>query len=110
MTFGIPEKSMQIILKELKRQKEIQKAAIFGSRAMGNYKNGSDVDLVVFGSGVTDHIVNDLRIALNENLPLPYYFDIVHYESIAPGAFKEHIDTCSRLFYQQGRPQKNNLS
>jgi len=42
-----------MILQELKRRKEIQKAAIFGSRAMGNYKNGSDVDLVIYGPDVT---------------------------------------------------------
>jgi len=88
-----------MILQELKRRKEIQKAAIFGSRAMGNYKNGSDVDLVIYGPDVTENITNQLRIALNEELPLPYYFDIVHYESVSSNPFKEHIDTVSRLFY-----------
>lgn len=99
MTFGLSNKSMDMIIQELKRRREIQKAAIFGSRAMGNYKNGSDVDLVIYGSGITENIVNQLRIALNEELPLPYYFDIVHYESLTSHSFKEHIDTVSRLFY-----------
>lgn len=92
MKFGIPEKSMNIILHTLEQFKEIEKASIFGSRALGNYKNGSDIDLVIYGSRVTDEIINFLSIQLNEELPLPYFFDIVHYESLSNKKLKEHID------------------
>ncbi|SDI98745.1 Predicted nucleotidyltransferase [Natribacillus halophilus] len=89
-----------MIIKELKQRKEIKEAAIFGSRAMGNYKNGSDVDLVIYGPEVTEHVISQLRITLNEELPLPYYFDIVHYETISSDPLKEHIDSVSRSLYQ----------
>lgn len=99
MRFGLPNKSINQMIQALKEHKEIQKAAIFGSRAMGNYKRGSDVDMVIYGTEITENIVNQLRITLNEKLPLPYYFDIVHYESISSDEFKEHIDTVSKLLY-----------
>ena len=99
MRFGISAKSMDMIKQSLMEFKEIKGASIFGSRAIGNYKNGSDVDLVIYGSDVTDEIINYLRIRLNEELPLPYYFDIIHYESISNVDLKEHIDSISKAFY-----------
>ena len=97
--FGIPEKSMGLIRGALAACTEIDKASIFGSRAMGNYKNGSDVDLVVYGPGITPQMLNHLSIQLNEELPLPYYFDLVHYETLPHGALKEHINEYAKCFY-----------
>jgi len=48
MSFGISNKSMSIIINILRQKKEIEKASIFGSRSMGNYKNGSDIDLAIY--------------------------------------------------------------
>ncbi|MBN4056546.1 nucleotidyltransferase domain-containing protein, partial [bacterium AH-315-K05] len=44
MRFGIAQKSMSMIIDVLQKNKEVSGASIFGSRAMGNYKTGSDVD------------------------------------------------------------------
>lgn len=101
MTFGLSEKTRKMMIEALERHKEIQKAVVFGSRAMGNYKNGSDVDLALYGPSITQNTVNQLSTVLNEELPLPYYFDIIHYESISSKPFKEHIDTVSRLFFER---------
>lgn len=102
MNTGIPEKSMDMIISALRRWEQIEKASIFGSRAMGNYKNGSDIDLAIYGSKVTAEIVNDLSVLLNEELPLPYYFDIVHYDSLRHEPLKAHIDMFGKEFYKQG--------
>ena len=99
MRFGIPEQTVTMILESIADINKIKKAAVFGSRAIGNYKNGSDIDLVIYGSGITNDVVNKLSILLNEELPLPYYFDIVHYESISTPALKEHIDEYAEIIY-----------
>ena len=101
MNFGISEKSINMIIETLKKWVEIEKAVVFGSRAMGNYKNGSDIDLAIYGSEVREEIINDVRVQLNEELPLPYYFDIIHYESLVHEGLKEHIDTFGKLFYER---------
>ena len=101
MIFGIPKKSMDLIISALRRWESIEKASIFGSRAMGNYKNGSDIDLVIYGFRVTANIVNDLSVFLNEELPLPYYFDIVHYESLMQESLKMQIDAFGKTFYNK---------
>lgn len=102
MNFGIPAKSMEIILSTLGRHREIEQAAIFGSRALGNYRNGSDIDIVIYGSGVKPSIADSVRVSLNEDLPLPYYFDIVHYDSLGDEPLKEHIDQFARVIYPGG--------
>lgn len=102
MNFGIPSKSMSLIINALVQKEEIEKALIFGSRSMGNYKNGSDVDIAIFGKDITMEILNQLRIELNEKLPLPYYFDIVYYDSLEHDKLKEHIDKYGKVLYEKG--------
>ncbi|MEW5845474.1 MAG: nucleotidyltransferase domain-containing protein [Bacteroidota bacterium] len=51
-TFGISEKSYLLIIDVLKSYPEVEAAIIFGSRAKGNYKNGSDIDLALIGESL----------------------------------------------------------
>jgi hypothetical protein len=61
----------------------------------------SDLDLVVYGPSITEKTLIRLGARLNEELPLPYYFDIVHYETITTPSLREHIDTCGVPFYHR---------
>jgi predicted nucleotidyltransferase len=99
MNFGLPPKSMEITVDAFKQKKEIEQAAIFGSRARGNFKRGSDIDIVLYGADITQEVLNRVSIELNENLPLPYFFDLVHYESLKHDELKEHIDMFGKVFY-----------
>lgn len=101
MRFGISPKSMGLILNSLNEMKDIEKASIFGSRGIGNYKNGSDVDIAIYGTFITAETVNKLSITLNEKLPLPYYFDIVHYNTLKHEGLKKHIDDLGIVFYER---------
>ena len=100
MSFGISAKTMNMIISALKQNREIEKAAIFGRGSMGNFKNGSDIDIVIYGSDVTEETVNQLSIALNKKLPIPYYFDVVHYESLKHKDLIDYIDKYGKIFYQ----------
>ncbi len=93
MRFGLSKRDESYILKALSSFPEIEKALIFGSRAMGNNEKGSDVDLAVVGKNVTHTTMVRLRSLLNEEFPLPYFFDVVHYEKINNENLKRHIDT-----------------
>lgn len=99
--FGLTDKSYQIILKSLKEIPEIEKVLIFGSRAMGNFKPGSDVDLALKGAKLTDRILSQVSQKLSEELPVPYLFDIVIYETIENLDLKKHIDEQGKLFYSK---------
>jgi len=100
--FGLYERDVDMIVNALKENKEIEQAFIFGSRALGNYKKGSDVDLVVTGENVTDKTIANLNELLNETYPLPYFFDILQYEKIQNEHLKKHIDKHGVDVYVRG--------
>ena len=97
--YGIPEKSYRLILDSLKNFEQIEKAAIYGSRAMGNFKRGSDIDLVVYGNCLNQNSLLKLKTKLEQELPIPFFFDITHYESLTENDLKEHIDNHSKMIY-----------
>lgn len=97
--FGIGSKSYSLILKTLSEFDEIEKAAIYGSRAMGNCKPGSDIDLVIYGNGITPETIIKLKTKLEQELPIPYYFDLTHYETLSNLELKNHIDEFEKVFY-----------
>lgn len=76
--FGLLDRDLAWIKRALANYPEIEGALVFGSRAMGNYKKGSDVDLAIKGKRVSRGTVNRLSDDLNEEYPLPYFFDVVH--------------------------------
>lgn len=80
---------------------------IFGSRALGNYKKGSDVDITISGQDITNETIYRLDDLLNEEYPLPYFFDLLHYEQINNENLKNHIDTFGKELY---RKSKSNIS
>jgi predicted nucleotidyltransferase len=97
--FAILPKSYELILKALSEFNEIEKAAIYGSRAMGNYKPGSDIDLVIYGNKITPETILKLKTKLEQELPIPYYFDLTYYETVSNPELKKHIDEFGKFFY-----------
>ena len=77
---------------------EIDKAIIFGSRAIGNYKNTSDIDIaLVFNQNFGT--IRKLREEYEENTNLPYMIDVQDYNSINNINLKEHIDTFGKVIF-----------
>lgn len=90
--FGLLDKDLDYINQAIKSFTEIEKAKVFGSRAIGNYKKGSDVDIAIYGENVTEKTIAQLSDLLNEIYPIPYFFDVIHYENITNQKLIEHID------------------
>jgi hypothetical protein len=55
--------------------------------------------LVIKGRGITRKDVRHLHFLLNESLPLPYFFDVVHYETLQSQELIEHIDRVGKILY-----------
>jgi predicted nucleotidyltransferase len=100
-TFGISEKSFNIIIDTLKRFSEIKKAVIFGSRALGNAKPGSDIDIALIGEDLTDDILREITIILNEKENIPYFVDIVVVDKIENKELHEHIAEFGRELFSE---------
>ena len=99
MRFGLTERDMDLIIETLAAFAEVEEAEIFGSRAMGHAKRGSDVDLALKGKRLDRTTVTHVKFVLDEELPLPYFFDVVHYDSLTNTALKAHIDDKGKVLF-----------
>ncbi len=79
----------------------IEKVILFGSRAKGNYKDGSDIDLAILGKNCTPSLAMEINVKLNEGLPIPYFVDVIDYLSLQHPDLKEHIDRVGIEFYKK---------
>ena len=98
--WGLKEKDVTQLREAFARFPEILEVRVFGSRALGNFKPGSDVDLALYGKGP---LVCATRVStlLNQELPFPYHFDVVDYATIEHSELREHIDRVSESIYNR---------
>ena len=99
-SFGLSKSHVSKIIDILKAFPEVEQGAIFGSRALGTSKKGSDVDIALYGT-LRDDVVTAISYQLNEETLLPYFFDLVDYQNIVNDALKEHIDRVAIIFYRK---------
>jgi uncharacterized protein len=99
LSFGLKETTIEKIKGVLARYPEIEKTVLYGSRAKGNYRNGSDIDLTLIGDGLTHNQL--LRIEMEiDDLLLPYKMDLSLYRQIENSDLLKHIDRVGITFYQ----------
>jgi len=89
---GLRQPDLDIVLSVLGEFPNVKEAIIFGSRAKGNFKNGSDVDIALKGENINLEIVTNISYRLNEETILPYKFDVLDYQSINNSKLTEHIN------------------
>ena len=93
--FGLPQRTMNELLNYFETRSDIEKVVIFGSRAKGTYRNGSDIDFAVWSDKDAP-----LGIALElDELPTPYSFDVINYKTLSNEQMKKNIDEEGQLFY-----------
>lgn len=97
--FGLLPRDMEEITLLLSRFPIIHEAILFGSRAKGEYRRGSDVDIALKGE-ITAKSLIQLSYLLNEESMMPYKFDLVDYHRISNPELKAHIDRVGITFYR----------
>jgi len=100
-SFGIYDNSYSLIIKAVSECPQIEKAILFGSRAIGNYKKGSDIDIAIIGSGINYEITSLLNRKLNEQLPIPYFVDVLNFNTIDNQQLREHILELGKVIYNK---------
>ncbi|MEA2012484.1 MAG: nucleotidyltransferase domain-containing protein [Verrucomicrobiota bacterium] len=101
MIFGLQPRDLEKIRNAISSFLEIEKALVFGSRAIGNYKKSSDVDIAILGDDIDDKIAVRLSGKLNEESPLPYFFDVLNYNPVSNEELIKHIDSFGKGIYKQ---------
>ena len=100
MRFGLHEKSIEKINNVLARHARVEKAVLYGSRAKGCFKPGSDIDLSLYGEGLTSKDIDGISFELDDLL-LPYDIDLNIFDALDHAAFREHIERVGVVFYKR---------
>ena len=101
MDYGLSSADIKRIKGVFAANPKVHEVILFGSRAMGNYKAGSDIDLaVVPGTGKLEfNDILELNMALEE-LGLLYQFDLQNYKEIKDPDVIDHIHRVGKIFYK----------
>ena len=101
MKSGLPHVAVQKIRDVFGRYPQVESATLYGSRAKGSYKTGSDIDLTLHGGAdltlsVVYRILDDL-----DDLLLPYTIDLSIFHDIGDPDVVDHIRRVGVTFYQK---------
>jgi uncharacterized protein len=99
MLFGLKDDQFAKIKNAFSSFTNIDEVVIFGSRAKGNFKPGSDLDLAIKGKDFSFDDLLKLHHTLDE-LNLPYKFDLLIYSSIKDKDVIEHINRVGISIYK----------
>lgn len=96
--YGLKQNIILIIQQVFKKYRQVEKVLIYGSRAKGNYRNGSDIDFVLQGDKLALTLLNKIENDLDDLL-LPYKIDISILNQINNPELLEQINIYGKVFY-----------
>ncbi len=107
MKFGLKQETIDAINKVFASFPQIEEAIIYGSRAKGNFKHGSDIDITLKGDKLTLTVLNKIAWAIDDLL-LPYSVDLSIFNKLNNAALAEHINRIGISFYKNERLSRKN--
>lgn len=100
LRFGLTSTTIDKIVSMLVQYPEVESAIVYGSRAKGNYRPGSDINLTLVGPELTYRTL--LRIETKiDDLLLPYLFDISLLRQISNPDVVAHIRRVGIPLYEK---------
>ena len=100
MNHGLSESTVERIRGVLVHFPEVEKAVLYGSRAKETHRPGSDIDLVLYGSGLGQTQLARIDEALDDLL-LPYQMDLSLFASLTHPNLLDHIRRVGVPFYER---------
>lgn len=96
--FGLKQENIDQINSVFHAHGEIERVLLYGSRAKGNYKNGSDIDLTIIGKNIGLSLLQKIELELDD-LYLPYKIDLSIFRKISNEELIDHIERVGQDFY-----------
>ena len=100
MPYGMTDKEIQILQTLFAAKAHIERVILYGSRAKGNYKPFSDVDIVLVGDALSRADINRLYASIDES-SLPYKFDVSLLASLKSEELIAHIERVGISIYKK---------
>lgn len=98
--FGLPDKTITTIRQIFVEFPAVEKAILYGSRAKGNYKHGSDIDLTLVGDMLDINSLGRIAERLDES-SIPYQVDLSIFDQLRHAGLREHIERVGVVFYER---------
>jgi len=90
MQHGLTQRDIQTLFGIFNKFREVKSVYLYGSRAKGTHKFGSDIDLAIMNAGVSDKTIRNIKAEIEES-GLPYFVDITNFATLNHKEFAEHI-------------------
>ena len=100
MPFGLSPQIFDKIQNVLAQYPEIEQAIIYGSRARGDQRTGSDIDLTLKGKNLTEALRKQIFVQLDA-LNTPYLFDLSLFDQLNNPALIENIQREGKVFSEK---------
>ena len=98
--FGLNSEDINQIASVFKLHPEVEAVIVYGSRAKGNYKPYSDIDITLVGSKIDLTLQNSIETELDDLL-LPYKFDVSIFHKIQNKDLIDHIERIGKELFIQ---------
>lgn len=100
--FGLPDTTLKAIRTILSAFPMVERAVLYGSRAKGNFRPGSDIDLTLMGAELDLDLLGRIAGRLEES-SIPYKVDLSLWDQLDHSALREHIERVGLVFYERNR-------
>jgi len=104
-SFGLTQVTLDKLCSVFVLHDAIESVLIYGSRAKGNYRVGSDIDLSIKSTAMTFAELMKIEDQIDD-LYLPYQVDLSQYESLKDSDLIEHIDRVGMVIYEKKNQTK----
>lgn len=95
---GLTQRDVQTLSEIFRKFPEIKIVYLYGSRAIGTYKQGSDIDLAIMNEDVSEKVIRAVKAEV-EDSSLPYFVDITNFPMLTHKELAEHIQRVGIPFY-----------
>ncbi|MDO9268466.1 MAG: nucleotidyltransferase domain-containing protein [Methylobacter sp.] len=97
---GLSQTTLDKLNSVFLRHKAINSVLVYGSRAKGNYRPGSDIDLTIKGDVLEFAELMQIEDQIDD-LFLPYTVDLSQYSQLSNTDLIEHIDRVGVVIYDK---------
>jgi predicted nucleotidyltransferase len=101
MKYGLNDTTIEQIRAVLSHYPQVERAVLYGSRARGNARIGSDIDLTLIGGDDLDRSILGKIFDELDDLLLPYTFDLSLFSMISDPDVRAEIQRTGVVFYER---------
>jgi predicted nucleotidyltransferase len=97
--YGLSDHTLNTLSALFQKYPGIERVMLYGSRAKGTYRNGSDIDITLhtdgnFGFNELSRLANDF-----DESDMPYFVDVSMYNQLRNPDLQAHIQRVGKILY-----------